>query len=193
MSRHVSNDLKARARDLAGREGIPYSAALARLRTPSAGHSHPQPADPAEDFEYLFVHLPLPDLQGARPCEFCLGTGREHASLGSEHTLFFLRSDGDRPDMGVEVACDICHGCGRAVHDPNGCGYPHTDPWPEPDEDEGDEDRDPVCFSCHGHKFSYVAAFPEGDNGPQAGNVHFIRMPCGCTEDEMTLIREVAV
>ncbi|MDV6291331.1 hypothetical protein R2F25_38620 [Streptomyces sp. UP1A-1] len=94
MSRHVSNDLKRRARELAAREGIPYSAALARLRTsrtPTAGPTD-TPANQPSTFllpEYLAVPFPAPDLGGARPCDECAGSG-----LDAEGRTFAQESDG---------------------------------------------------------------------------------------------------
>ncbi|MGW7386573.1 hypothetical protein [Streptomyces sp. NPDC054794] len=195
MPRHVSNDLKSRAHALAARENLPYSTALARLRTPAHGRTH-QPAADADTFEYLYVFLPLPELHGARPCDICLGTGRESETPGHENALYFMKSDGDRPPIGVEAACSICLGCGRAEHNQDdGCGYPHTDEWLDADHDDEDEDereQEPPCPSCHGRQFNYMPGFPD-DGGQAHGVVIHLRVPCSCTADEMTLIREVTV
>jgi hypothetical protein len=180
MSRHVSNDLKRRARELAARERIPYSAALSRLRTPRTA-----PTDTATDKpsrfllpEYLYVDFPPIDLGGARPCDECDGSGLDGRTFAQE-------SDSGRPPLLVEVVCSKCEGCGRAEHLEDGCGHPHTDP----DMDDGlyDEDEEAPCCSCAGREFNYVQAVLADEEGEPV-EVIYLRMPCGCTADRMRVI-----
>ncbi|MER6616323.1 hypothetical protein [Streptomyces xantholiticus] len=185
MSRHVSNDLKRRARELAAREQIPYSAALARLRSSRTPANQPTdtPAHKPSRFllpEYLYVDLPAPDLRGARPCDACAGSG-----LDAEGRTFAQESDGGRPPLLVEVVCSKCEGCGRAEHAEDGCGHPHTDP----DMDDGlyDEDEETPCYSCAGREFNYVQAVVSDDQGEPV-EVIYLRLPCGCTADRMRVI-----
>ncbi|SEE85421.1 hypothetical protein SAMN05216483_6803 [Streptomyces sp. 2131.1] len=187
MSRHVSNDLKRRARELAAREEIPYSAALARLRT--LRDTPARPTDTAAGNptrfllpEYLYVPLAAPDLGDARPCDDCQGSG-----LDAEGRAFAQPSDGGRPPLLVEVVCSKCEGCGRAEHAENGCGHPHTDP----DMDDGlydeDEDEESPCYSCAGREFNYVQAVVSDDQGEPVEAI-YLRLPCGCTADRMRVI-----
>lgn len=183
MSRHVSNDLKARARDLAGREGIPYSAALARLRS-SRTPADTTAATPTTWLlpQYLYVDFPLPQLGDARPCGDCEGSGLDGAT-------FAQQSDGDMPPLLVEVVCSTCLGCGRAEHDEeNGCGILHA----EGDEDLVDDFDDwdmpeGTCYSCAGREFNYVQGFTKDDQGEPV-EVVYVRTPCGCTADRMRVI-----
>ncbi|MFF4409754.1 hypothetical protein [Streptomyces sp. NPDC001404] len=185
MSRHISNDLKKRARELAARESIPYSAALARLRT---SHAAAPATDRPKRFlvpDYLYVDFPAPDLRSARPCEGCTGTG-----LDGQGRTFAMESDGGRPPLLVEAVCSSCSGCGRAEHDEErGCGHPHTDPdmddgW----DDEDDEDAPGLgCYSCSGREFNYLQGVLEDDDGEPA-EVIYLRAPCGCTADRMRVI-----
>jgi hypothetical protein len=180
MSRHVSNDLKRRARELAAKERIPYSAALARLRTPRTA-----PTDTAADKpsrfllpEYLYVDFPPPALNGARPCDECDGSGLDGRTFAQE-------SDGGQPPLLVEAVCSKCEGCGRAEHLEDGCGHPHTDP----DMDDGlyDEDEETPCYPCAGREFNYVQAVLADDQGEPV-EVIYLRLPCGCTADRMRVI-----
>lgn len=189
MSRHVSNDLKRRARELAAREGLPYSAALARLRTsrtPTDGEPTDTPANQPSTFllpEYLYVPFPAPDLGGARPCGDCEGSG-----LDAEGRTYAQPSDGGQPPLLLEVVCSTCEGCGRAEHDPEGCGHPHTDP--DMDDglyDEDDEDQEPPCYSCAGREFNYMQGMLSDDQGEPV-EVIYLRLPCGCTADRMRII-----
>lgn len=189
MSRHVSNDLKRRARELAAQEHIPYSAALARLRTPKAQTRRPTDtaADSPSRFllpEYLHVPFPAPDLGDAAPCTACQGSG-----LDAEGRTFAQPSDGGRPPLLVEVVCSHCEGCGRAEHDlEEGCGWPHTDP--DMDDglyDEDDYDEEPPCYSCAGREFNYVQGVLSDDQGEPV-EVVYLRVPCGCTADRMQII-----
>ncbi|MFI5990226.1 hypothetical protein ACIBAC_00030 [Streptomyces sp. NPDC051362] len=188
MSRHVSNDLKARARALAAREQIPYSAALARLRTPRDQAA--QPTDTAAGKptrfllpEYLYVPFEASDLGDARPCDSCEGSG-----LDAEGRTFAQPTDGGRPPLLVEVVCSKCEGCGRAEHAEDGCGRPHTDP--DMDDglyDEDDEDEESPCYSCAGREFNYMQAVVSDEQGEPV-EVIYLRLPCGCTEDRMRVI-----
>jgi hypothetical protein len=188
MTRHVSNDLKRRARELATREEIPYSAALARLRTPraQAGQLTDTVADTPGRFllpEYLYVPFPAPDLGDASPCDSCQGSG-----LDAEGRTFAQPSDGGRPPLLIEVVCSVCEGCGRAEHDPEGCGHPHTDP----DMDDGlyeedDYDEEPPCLSCAGREFNYMQGMLSDDQGEPV-EVIYLRLPCGCTADRMRIV-----
>ncbi|MFD9394200.1 hypothetical protein ACFWBB_26710 [Streptomyces sp. NPDC060000] len=188
MSRHVSNDLKRRARELAAREEIPYSAALARLRSSRTPADQPTdtPADKPSRFllpEYLYVPFPAPELGGARPCDDCEGSG-----LDAEGRTFAQPSDGGRPPLLIEVVCSACEGCGRAEHDPEGCGHPHTDP--DMDDglyDEDDYDEEPPCPSCAGREFNYMQGMLSDDQGEPV-EVIYLRLPCGCTADRMRVI-----
>ncbi|MFG2408802.1 hypothetical protein ACGFR8_31550 [Streptomyces brevispora] len=189
MSRHVSNDLKRRARELADRERIPYSAALARLRTPAG-----RPTDTAADQprfarfllpEYLYVDFPHPDLQGSPACEACAGSG-----IDAEGRTYASPSDGGQPPLLVEVMCSTCGGCGRAEHDmENGCGSPHADMDEDglDDRDEDEYDEEPPCFSCAGREFNYHQGFTRDGQG-EPDEVLYVRMPCGCTADRMRVI-----
>ncbi|MET8270746.1 hypothetical protein [Streptomyces sp. NPDC005096] len=181
MSRHVSNDLKRRARELADRERIPYGAALARLRS-SRTPAETTAATPIEWLlpQYLYVDFPLPQLGDARPCGDCLGSGLDGRN-------FAQQSDGSMPPLLVEVICSTCFGCGRAEHDEeNGCGIPHA----EGDEDLVDEPDDwdePECYSCAGREFNYLQGSTKDDQGEPV-EVVYIRVPCGCTADRMRVI-----
>lgn len=190
MSRHVSNDLKRRARELSVRECIPYSAALARLRTPAD-----RPTDTAADQpsrfllpEYLHVDFPHPDLQGSPACDTCGGSG-----IDAEGRTYASPSDNGQPPLLVEVMCSTCAGCGRAEHDmENGCGFPHAsmdaeDFLDECDEDDPDYDEERPCLSCAGREFNYIQGFTRDDQD-QPDEVLHIRMPCGCTADRMRVI-----
>ncbi|WP_167458293.1 hypothetical protein [Streptomyces ardesiacus] len=185
MSRHVSNDLKRRARELASREGIPYSAALARLRSTRTAPDGPTdtPADKPSRFllpEYLYVDFPPIDLGSARPCDECGGSG-----LDAEGRTFAQPSDGGRPPLLVEVVCSKCEGCGRAEHLDDGCGHPHTDP----DMDDGlyDEDEEAPCYSCAGREFNYLQAVVSDEEGEPVEAI-YLRVPCGCTADRMRVV-----
>lgn len=192
MSRHVSNDLKRRARELAAREEIPYSAALARLRTPRPDAARPTDtaADNPSRFllpEYLYVPFPPVDLRGARPCGDCDGSG-----LDGEGRVFASPfSDGDRPPLLIEAVCSTCGGCGRAGHDlENGCGRKHTDPDLDPDLDDDFDDRDdegPDCYSCGDQEFYYVQGLLRDEDGEPI-EVIYTRNPCGCTEGRVRVI-----
>ncbi|MCG8971798.1 hypothetical protein [Streptomyces sp. CL12-4] len=187
MSRHVSNGLKARAKKLAAQEQIPYSAALARLRT-TRDASRTQPSHRPSTWavpEYLFIDLPAPELGDARPCEDCRGRG-----LTGDTFALGVNDDSGTPPLLVEVVCPSCLGCGRAEHDEErGCGHLHA----EGDEDllderaeEDDQDEEP-CYSCHGWRFYYLPGVTKDDNGaPQ--QVVYLRHPCGCTESSARII-----
>lgn len=187
MSRHVSNDLKRRARELAAREEIPYSAALARLRssrTP-ADQQPDTPADKPSRFllpEYLYVSFPAPDLGDARPCDTCQGSG-----LDAEGRTFAQPSDGGRPPLLIEAVCSFCGGCGRAEHDlENGCGRKHADPDLDDEFDDRD-DEGPDCYSCGDQEFYYVQGLLRDEDGEPTEVIH-TRNPCGCTADRMRVI-----
>ncbi|MET9776199.1 hypothetical protein ABZ023_18395 [Streptomyces sp. NPDC006367] len=190
MSRHVSNDLKRRARELAAREGIPYSAALARLRSTRTPADQPAdtPANQPSTFllpEYLYIDFPPIDLGGARPCDGCEGSGLDGRTFAQE-------TDGGRPPILAEVVCSECEGCGRAEHLDDGCGHPHANP--DMDEDPYDEDEDPYdedeelpCYPCAGRGFNYVQAVVSDEEGEPV-EVIYLRVPCGCTADRMRII-----
>ncbi|MGA5411614.1 hypothetical protein ACPCSC_30705 [Streptomyces lavendulocolor] len=185
MSRHVSNNLKARARKLAAQEHIPYSAALARLRTVQDGSST-LPLSRSSTWivpEYLFIDLPAPELGDARPCEDCRGSG-----LTGDTVALGVNDESGTPPLLVEVTCPTCLGCGRTEHDEErGCGFLHAegdegllDDW------DDDQDDDP-CYSCHGHRFYYLPGITKDDNS-EPEQVVYLRHPCGCTEGSARII-----
>lgn len=181
MSRHVSNDLKHRARLLATKLGIPYSAALARLRAPK---TQTAPRRTVEMTTYLYVDFPLPQLAGTTPCQDCAGSALSGLSGA-------LESGGDNPPLLIEGICGACGGCGRADHDT--CPPLHADD--DPDEareyleelsDESEDGTDP-CPSCGGREFSYVQAFTTDQSGDLVDGI-ILRTPCGCTADRARTI-----
>ncbi|MGV9509345.1 hypothetical protein ACWDQZ_27470 [Streptomyces tendae] len=185
MSRHVSNDLKRRARALAAQENIPYSAALARLRTSrDATHTPPPPRPSTWTVpQYLFIDLPAPELGDARPCDDCGGNG-----LTGETFALGVNDDSGTPPLLVEVVCPSCLGCGRAEHDEErGCGFLHAEDDEGLLDDWDDEQDEEPCYSCHGHLFYYLPGITKDDNG-EPEQVVYLRHPCGCTEDRARII-----
>lgn len=179
MSRHVSNDLKARARKLARGEQIPYSAALARLRstrptktTAASGHLV---------HRYLYIDFPEPELGGTERCEDCSGSG-----LSGD--VFAMESDNGMPPLIVEVVCSTCLGCGRTAHDEeNGCGVLHAgEDADEFFDDQDDEDEQERCFSCRGPGFHYTQGITEDDHSNELEV--WTRTPCGCATSRARVI-----
>ncbi|MDI3102084.1 hypothetical protein QJ054_34165 [Streptomyces sp. AN-3] len=182
MSRHVSNDLKRRARELAAREGIPYSAALARLRTTRNAAQTPSQPSTRTAPQYLFIDLPAPELDDARPCDDCRGSG-----LTGDTFALGVNDGSGTPPLLVEVVCPSCLGCGRAEHDEErGCGFLHAEGDEDLLNDWDDEQDEEPCYSCHGRLFYYLPGITNDDGEPE--QVVYLRHPCGCTEGSARII-----
>jgi hypothetical protein len=129
----------------------------------------------------MHVPFPAPELGDAQPCSVCEGAG----ITGERYTM----QVGER-GLAVDVFCPACGGCGRAAHegcreDEHGIGvddepddvFGHLD---QDDSEEGQEDGEPACWSCHGRTWFPVQGFTEpGENSV----VLVLKMPCGCVEN----------
>ena len=135
-------------------------------RRADSGENHRQAADAVR--MVAFAQFPPPDLNGARPCAACRGTG-----VSDE--MYQQPVDAGTPLL-VAVVCRTCGGCGRDEHTlcPPGA---HAGEDVEYDgfeddfdyDDERDVDEQDPCPSCRGRRFNYLAGFRQDPQAEQAG------------------------
>lgn len=121
----------------------------------------------------LVVDYPTPDLRDAAPCPGCAGSGMSgHMWVHPGHAQV--------PAIEVGAVCARCLGCGRAEHEECTPGEHATDDPEEISEylyELGDldlsEDGAP-CPSCHGRRWWYMAAVPDGDHAADEARMQLL-------------------
>ncbi|KLL11561.1 hypothetical protein [Protofrankia coriariae] len=119
----------------------------------------------------LALELPAPTFTGP-PCPSCKGKGV--TDLRYEWTT-------ERAVLMVDVLCDDCTGCGSADH--QGCDTARHAEQDQDDYPDDDTNEEPGCPSCDGRGWHPLQGFTED-------TMLTLRMPCGCTEEQLVPARE---
>ncbi|WP_066373926.1 hypothetical protein [Herbidospora mongoliensis] len=142
----------------------------------------------------ILFHLPLPAPtvpEGATPCGGCSGTG-----LTGVRFSMPIDADDETRAVLLDEICPACRGCGASTHqhcprEAHAWSFDHEDEFDDSDEDEdegqGDEDEGDgalACPSCGGRGWWLMT----GWSGEPPDTTHYLRTPCGCSEERMVQV-----
>lgn len=120
---------------------------------------------------YGVVAYPRPP-DSAKPCTTCSGAG----VTGEQFEM-----PTDRVTLVVDVFCSACGGCGNGDPKHRTCGRGRA-VHPAWDDPGADDEFDPdVCPSCGGRRWNPMQAF-------SADRLVTLRVPCGCTADQVQML-----
>jgi hypothetical protein len=121
-----------------------------------------------------------------RPCGTCGGagvTGDQYEVAGPAVTLL------------ADLMCPACGGCGNGDPEHRDCPpalHASADDLLDfglDELDDYDDDQADPCPSCQDRQWNAVMSFPENEAGePEATEVAYVRVPCGCAEDRVVLV-----